>query len=474
MSEIHNRPLPTLHGRTRETAAIGAVVANAIRGRGGALVVHGEAGIGKTSLVTEVVAGHPDVRKLSAAGAEFEMELAFAARRLEAERAAFLFCLRDPAAAPLFAGLPQLAIAGLGKRDAEALLNAELHGPLDPLVRDRVIAEARGNPLALIELPRSHGPTGFAGGFALPEARPMAWQLQESFAQRLDGLPDATRTLLLIAAAEPVGDPLLLWAAAERLGIAPDAAVPAEAAGLLEIGARVRFRHPLVRSAVHRKATLPDRRQVHRILGDVVDAEADPERRAWHQAQGTHGLDEDIAAELERCADRAQARGGMAAAAAFLERAAALTPDPARRAARALAAARTLQQTGAPDRALDLLDRAEAGRLDASHAAQARLLRGQLTLYTTHGEGALEMLLTAAQDLDPDRARETYLEAFMAARWAGRFGSGDPMADVARAYRDHAPAGTRGHPIDLLLEALTTLVVEGHVAAVPVIRTHGH
>ena len=240
-----------------------------------------------------------------------------------------------------------------------------LTGPLDARVRDRIVAEARGNPLALLELPRGVTPAELAGGFALPDAVPLSGRIEESFRRRLDALPAETRRLLLVAAADPVGDPVLVWRAAERLGIGAEAATPAAEAGLLEFGARVRFRHPLVRSAAYRSASLQERQDVHRALAEATDPEIDPDRRAWHRAQATPGPDEDVAAELERSAGRAQARGGLAAAAAFLERAAMLTPEPARRAQRLLAAARAKRDAGALDAALGLLVAVEAGPLDA-------------------------------------------------------------------------------------------------------------
>ena len=237
-------------------------------------------------------------------------------------------------------------------------------GPLDERVRDRIVAETRGNPLALLELPHGRSPAELAGGFGLADEPALSGRIEESFRERLAALPPSTRLLLLIAAAEPVGDPLLVWRAAAALGIGGDAAAPATAAGLVDLGAQVRFRHPLVRSAVYRAAAPEERQRVHRALADATDAEADPDRRAWHRAQATAGLDEDVAAELEHSAGRARARGGLAAGAAFHERAAELTPDPARRAQRALAAAQGKHQAGARDAALRLLAMAQAGPLD--------------------------------------------------------------------------------------------------------------
>jgi hypothetical protein len=256
--------------------------------------------------------------------------LAFVARRLMAEPVALVFAVREPSDTHELAGLPELAVEGLGDRDARLLLESAAPGPLDEQVRDRIVAETRGNPLALLELPRGLSPAELAGGFGLPYASPLASRIEQSFLRRLRSLPPETQRILLIAAAEPVGDPLLLWRAADLLGIPASAAAPAAAAGLLRLGVRAVFRHPLVRSATYRLADLDERRRVHSALAEATDREADPDRRAWHRAQAASGPDEEIAGELEHSADRAQARGGLAAAAAFLDRAVALTPDPAR------------------------------------------------------------------------------------------------------------------------------------------------
>ena len=266
--------------------------------------------------------------------------LAFAARRLLAERVALVFAVREPCEEQQWGGLPLLTIGGLSSGDARALLDSVTPGRLDEWVRDRIVAETRGNPLALLELPRGLSAAELAGGFGLPDTPPLAGRIERSFLRQFESLPVKTQRLLLAAAAEPIGEVTLLWRAAGRLGVGADAVAPAEAAGLIELGARVRFRHPLLRAAVYRAAPLPDRREVHRALAEATDPGADPDRRAWHRACAATGPDEAVAGELERSAARAQGRGGVAAAAAFLQRSAELTPDPARRGARALAAAR--------------------------------------------------------------------------------------------------------------------------------------
>jgi hypothetical protein len=299
--------------------------------------------------------------------------LAFVARRLEAESVGLVFAVRE--AGEELGGLPELMVEGLRDGDARALLNSVFTGPVDARVRDRIVSEARGNPLALLELPRGLSPAELAGGFGLPGAIPLPGRLKESFQRQLDALPAETRRLVQLAAADPVGDPVLVWQAAERLGIGAGAITAAAEAGLLEFGAQVRLRHPLVRSMAYRSASLQDRREVHRALADVTDPQVDPDRRAWHRAQAAPGPDEDVAAELERSASRAQARGGMAAAAAFLEQAALLTREPVRRAQRLLAAAQAKRDAGALDAALGLLVAAEnqgSGPRQALRIAEVR------------------------------------------------------------------------------------------------------
>jgi hypothetical protein len=314
-------------------------------------------GLAVLSLLADVAEEHPlvclvdDEQWLDRASAQV---LGFVARRLVAESVGLVFAARVPSGE--LAALPELVVEGLGEADARRLLEAALTGPLDMRVRDRIVAETSGNPLALVELPRGLPPAELAGGFALPDTMPLSGRIEASFRRRLDALPADTRVLLLVAAAEPVGDPVLVWRAAGRLGVRVEAATPAAEAGLLEVGARVRFRHPLVRSAAYRSASPRERQEVHRALAEATDPELDPDRRAWHQAHAAPGPDEDVAAELERSAGRAQARGGLAAAAAFLQRAVALTQDPARRAERALAAAQASLQAGAFDAALGLVN----------------------------------------------------------------------------------------------------------------------
>ncbi len=341
-------------------------------------------GLAVLGLLSEMAAARPlvclvdDEQWLDHASAQI---LAFVARRLGAEAAGLVFGARVPSGD--LAGLPELVVGGLREDDARALLGSVLTGPMDERVRDQIVAETRGNPLALLELPRGLTAAELAGGFGLPGALSLPRRIEESFRRRVEALPARTRLLLLLAAAEPIGDPVLLWRAAGQLGIGAEAAGPAAEAGLAEFGARVRFRHPLVRSAAYRSAALEERQQLHRALAKATDPAIDPDRRAWHRAHAAPGPDEDVAAELERSADRVQARGGLAAAAAFLERATVLTPNPAQRAGRALAAAQAKVQAGGSGAALDLLAMAEAGPLSELQHARVDLARAQLVLYSS-------------------------------------------------------------------------------------------
>jgi len=542
---------PTLLGRSSERAALDLLIASVRAGPSRALVLRGEAGVGKSALLEYLVQGASECTVARATGVEAEAELAFAglqqlcapfvdrldrlpdpqrdalgtafglragdapdrflvglavlsllseiaedrplvcivddaqwldrasaqalafvAHRLGVESVGLVFAVREPAAERHLEGLEELVVAGLDDHDARELLATVITGPLDERLRDRIVAETRGNPLALLELPRGRAPAELAGGFGLAEGLALTGRIEDSFRERLAPLPEPTRQLLLVAAAEPVGDPLLVWKAAAALGLDAGAAAPATETGLVELGAQVRFGHPLVRSAVYGAAAPEDRHRVHRALADATDAELDPDRRAWHRAQATDGLDEDVAGELERSAGRARARGGLAAGAAFHERAAELTPDPRRRAQRALAAAQSKHQAGAADAALRLLATAEAGPLDDLERARAQLLRAQIAFATTRGRDAPPLLLAAAKRLEPldaMLARETYLEAFAAALSADRLARGGDVREVAAAVlaADLEPS-TRA--CDLLLDGLALRYAEGCAVASPALH----
>ena len=395
--------------------------------------------------------------------------LAFVARRLLAERLGLVFALRETGEERVLDGLPELVIEGLAADEARLLLDTTIPGPLDEQVKARILGEARGNPLALIELPRGLTPAEVAGGFGLP-TRPLTGRIEHSYRRRIQALPRDTQLLLLTAAAEPLGDLSLLWRAAERLGIGSEAVRPAEAAGLLELGARVRFPHPLVRSSVYRASDPSDRRDVHLALADSTDPVADPDRRAWHRAHATATPDEAVAAEMARSADRAQGRGGLAAAAAFLGRAAELTPDPAVRVERSLAAAQAKLDVADSASASDLLAAAELGPVDELQRARLERLGAQITFRSRRGRDAPPLLLEAARRLDPldaKMARETYLEAIAAAMYAGRLGTGPDERAVAEAAAGASKRSPAPGAADLLLAALVTRYTEGYAASVP-------
>lgn len=387
--------------------------------------------------------------------------LAFVARRLHAEAVALVFAVREPAEPDDLAGLPDLRLEGLPDEQARELLATVIGAPLDARVRERILAEARGNPLALLELPAE-----LAGGFLLSRALPLQGRLEAGFRRRVEALPVAAQRLLLLAAAEPTGEPALLWRSAAELGIGQGAIAPAEADGMVELGERVAFRHPLLRSAIYRAAPVDDRRAAHRALAAATDGDVDPDRRAWHLAQAALGPDEDVADDLARSAGRARARGGVAAAAAFLKRASALTLDPGVRARRALEAAEAMQLAGAPEEALTLLSAAADGPLGALSRAMLGRLQGQIALDLRRGGAAVPLLLDAARQLefvDPGRARETYLEALRAASVAGRLGGG--MLVAATAARGAPPRSGAPRASDLLLDGLAARFTQGYAAS---------
>ena len=433
-------------------------------------------GLAVLSLLSEVAEERPllcvidDAQWQDRASAQ---TLAFVARRLLAEPVGMVFAVREPSDGLDVAGLPRLDVGGLGDADARRLLASAIHGPLDVRLRDRIVSEARGNPLALLELPRGLTPGELAGGFGPAGAMPLANRIELSFTRQLEVLPEESRRLLLVAAADPVGDAALLWRAADRLGLAGVAADPATAAGFLEIGLGVRFRHPLMRSAVYRAATVTDRQRAHAALAEATDPDTDPDRRAWHRAHAAGAPDEALAMELERSAGRAQARGGIAAVAAFLTRATELTPDPARRGARALAAAQAKLDIAATDTALELLATARLGPLDELEQARLERLLGQIAFTTQRGRDAPRLLLDAAQRLDPldaEVARETHLEAMAAAMFAGRLGGRPDVRDVGIAARAAPAAPQPPRPVDLLVDGLATRFTEGYEAGVAPIR----
>jgi DNA-binding CsgD family transcriptional regulator len=427
-------------------------------------------GLATLSLFAEVAEDQPllclvdDFQWLDGASGQV---LGFVARRLLAEPIAMVFGVREPSDERESASLPELRLEGLGHEDARALLATVVPGRLDDRVRDRLIAETRGNPLALLELPRGMSAAELAGGFGGPGPVTLS-DLEDGFRRRLDQLPADTRRLARLAAADPVGDPLLVWRAAEQLGIDPRAATPAVDAGLFEIGAQVRFRHSSVRSAAYRSASPDERQALHAVLAEATDPRLDPDRRAWHRAQATPGPDEQVADELERSAGRALARGGVAAAAAFLDTAARLTPDPSTRTRRLLAAARAKRDAGALDAALELLVAVEAGPVDALKAAEIEQLRGEIAFDQRRVGEAARLLIGAAcrfEPLNAELARVTHLEAVGAAMWAG-----GGLLEAAAAAHAAPPGPDPPRAVDVLLDAFAIRVTDGHRAAAPALR----
>ena len=396
----------------------------------------------------------------------------FVARRVRAESVAIVVGLRESAVAPDLDGLPALHLGGLPEQDARALLHSAVPGRLEPHVGDRLVAETGGNPLALLELPRRMTAAELAGGFEVPatgELPEHVQHIQSEYVRRVGELPEATQLLMLLAAAEPFGESALVLRAARRLGIGTDALRPARAERLLEIGASVRFRHPLVRSAVYSAAAPDSRQRVHEALVGVSDPDSDADRRAWHRALAATGPNEDVAAELERSAGRAQARGGIAATAAFLGRAVALTIDPGHRFERALAAAEANLYAGAFDSALRFATTAEASAVDELQRGRVELIRAQIAFASSRGGGAPALLLRAIKRIetkDAQLARARYIEALSAALFAGRLADVDGNAqDVARAVRAAPFLKGPTSSTDLLLDGWAALFIDGCAAA---------
>jgi DNA-binding CsgD family transcriptional regulator len=431
-------------------------------------------GLAVLSLLSDAAEEHPlvclvdDVQWLDRCSAQV---LAFVARRLGAESVVLLFAQRESVWLEELSGLPALRIGGLPEASARDLLASVMTVPVDDRVRARILAETRGNPLALTELPREFSVGGFAGGFGLPSDGSLRGRIEASFHRRVQQLPSETQRLLLLAAADPTGEPALLVRASQEIGVAIGQLSPAEADRLLELGAQVTFRHPLLRSAIYRAAASDERRAAHQALAAATDPDFDPDRRAWHRAHAIEGPDEDVARELEQSATRARARGGLAAAAAFLERSAALTPHPAVRAHRALEAAAIKQLAGTSQEALRLLASAAAGPLDPVDRARRKLLQGLIELDLMHAVAALPLLLDAARQLellDVHLSREAYVAALLAAHIAGRFGPG--MQEVASAALQAPCVPDEPRAVDRLVDGLAAWFTGGYVASLPALK----
>ncbi|CAN5778892.1 LuxR family transcriptional regulator [soil metagenome] len=400
--------------------------------------------------------------------------LVFAARRLAADPVVMVFAARGTQADPELAALPDLHLGGLADTEARALLSAMMPTRLDEIVRENILAEAGGNPLALLELNRALPPARLAGGYGLAAAKPLATRIEQTYGRRLRELPPQTRMLLLLAAAEPTGEPGWLWAAASRLGIGADAAGPAELSGMVTVNTRLRFRHPLVRSAIYGGVSQAERRQAHAALAEVISGPAADEHRAWHRAHATGAPDEAVAAELVQAAERARRRGGSAAAAAFLAYAVELTPEPVPRAERALAAALSKLDAGGPEAAARLL----ATAADADNellSARVDLVRARIAFAAQRGRDAPPLLLAAAKRLhlvDPALARQAYLEALVAAMIVGRLYSNEDgsAAAIAAAARHAPPPPGPATASDLFLDGLVVRLTDGHAAAAPLLQ----
>jgi DNA-binding CsgD family transcriptional regulator/tetratricopeptide (TPR) repeat protein len=388
--------------------------------------------------------------------------LAFVARRIAAEPVAVVFAARTADAVPDLGDLPRLELGGLSDVDAAELLRRTGRTGLDDEVRDRVVAEARGNPLVLLEL--EVGPWGLpADGDRRPGRALDA--VADQFARRVEALPGPTRQLVGLAAVEPVGDLAILRRAATLLGLDVDRFDAAEEAGLVELGPRLRFRHPLVRAGAYRSTAPGWRRRAHAALAEATDPARDPDRCAWHRAHAVTGVDERVAEQLAASADRARSRGGWAAAAAMLDRAVELTPDPSRQGDRLLAAARMRLSAGEPGAARALVDQAERRPLAGSAPGEARLLRALVDFHVGRSLESTSALVDAAAGLPPDRARETYLEAFASAMWVDRQPGG--LRRLALRIRERVPVRTPPRPLDLLLDALLEQALRPAGEAVP-------
>jgi len=468
---LHQLCGPVLHLRERLPAPQRDALASAFRLSAGPAPDRFVVGLAVLGLLSEIAGERPlvcvfdDAQWLDNASA---LALAFVARRLPAAPIGLVFALPEPRALHEFSGLPELAVDGLNARDAQGLLESAMPGRLDERVRNRIASESHGNPLTLLDLAHSVAPAKFAGGYALPDAMPAEQRSEEAFVQQLELLPIETRRLLLIAATEPLGDTGLLWRASGQLGLGPEAASPAQAAGMIDIGALVRFSHPLLRSAVYRHASLSDRREAHRALAEVTDPVADPGDRAWHQAYAADGPDEEVAAELERTASWAAARGGVAAAAAFLGRATELTPDAIHRGQRALQAATAKVQAGGFEDAISMLTAEDTEPVDELRCARVDLTRGRIAIAQGRPGDASRLLLAAARTLeqrDVGLARETYLDALKAAMFAGHLPKGPSVLQVAQAAHA-APTVPIEQAGDMLLNALAVRLMNGDAAAV--------
>jgi DNA-binding CsgD family transcriptional regulator len=475
-SGLHQMCSPMLDGLDRLPEPQHEALATVFGLRAGAAPNRFLVGLATLTLFAEVEDGQPlacivdDAHWLDQASTQI---LGFVARRLLAERVALICATRTGIGDHVLAGLPELQLTELGERDSRLLLLNNMPGPIDAAVLQQIITESQGNPLALIELGRMSNAPDFAGGFGVLGGERVAEKIERTYARRLEALPNDTRLLVLLAAAEPQGDRWLFERASALLGIEMAALTPAMDTGLIKVDSQVAFAHPLARSAAYHTAAQDDRHLIHAALAEATDDQHDPDRRAWHRARATPGPDEEIATELERSAMRAQSRGGIAATAAFLERALALTADPGRRAERAIVAAEASFQAGAFDTAERLLATGEIAGLDGLLAARALLLRGHLAAALTHYGAAATVLLQAARGLvtyDIDLAHEAYLTAYGSAFAAAHLGEAAVLLEICRAIEDLPPHQGTDDAKSLLLEGLARMHTDGRAVAIPILR----
>jgi DNA-binding CsgD family transcriptional regulator len=539
-------------GRHDEKLAVEELLSSARRGRSGVLVIEGEAGMGKSTLLQYASEQATGFRVVRLSGVESEMELAFSglhqlclqlpldndrlpepqlralklafglapgvlpdcflvalalltlvsnlaqggpclllvddaqwldqvtrqvlgfvARRLEVDPVAICFATREPLVD--LGGLRAIQLDGLPSEVARQLLNTVLPGPVGPRVRDAILDISNGNPLAILEIPHGLSAVDLAGEVTFGGFSGRLNPVERNFEQRIAKLPTDTRTLLLLAAAEPQGNWAIVSRAADLLGVAPGALDAAELEGLCRVDRRggIAFHHPLVRSAVYRLSSSAHRQAVHQALATALELDHGRDRRAWHRALASIGPDEEIAAELERSATEATERGGIAAGAALLARSVALTPDTVRRNERTLLAAEAVMHSGNLDEARRFLDTAITAELNGPQLARMLQLEARLNYAVKPGAETIASLVEAAKQLlphDANLARDTYLEALVAAMQRTSSDGKHGWIEIARSLRALLDRSKPLQAVDLLLDGLTTTVIEGHHAGAPILK----
>jgi DNA-binding CsgD family transcriptional regulator len=472
---LHQLLVPLLDGLDRLPAPQRAALQSAFGLTTGPSPDRFLVGLATLTLLTEVATSRPvlclvdNAQWLDQASAEV---LGFVARRLLADRVGMLFAVQDgEERAVVLQGLPELMVGGLEERAAHELLAMVACGPVDPRVSERIVAETAGNPLGLVEFGAELTAGERSCAVPLTGQLRIGGRLEELYLSRVRALPADARTLLLVLAADQLGDAAKVWQAAGRLGVGPEALELPAVERLVTGTPSLRFRHPLMRSIVYHGAPSVARWRVHEALAAVSDPVRDPDRRAWHLAQATSGADEDVARELERSAGRARARGGWAGSAVFLERSAELTADRGRKAGRLVAAAEARLMTGETSAARALLDCATPDLLDPVVRARARRLEGEILFAAGESAAATSVLLEAARMVTPydaQLARDTLLESFAAqlSNWQAAGG-----AEVVQAIRS-APGIAQSHAstADLLLDGFGAVAERRFAAAARLLR----